>query len=559
MAFMEALLPSTASSTVLTGISYLKGRQLDLVKNTSLTIQHNGQIAIAAPSNDLATTIQITPSNSLLAMPGLINPAIHVPSVSALFANDSSLSAYYDAKQLNMMSALESLTRKLVRRGFTTLVVLMDHENLSSYAKSSLASDQKLSSVLIILSNSVGQSNLYTPLLDSCQSNLSNLLPNVAIDRSEGQWLVVVAGTPVCKIAVTTADIKSEFSAPLGSLIATGNALTGTMDIWPLVCQNSSNLPTSLNAVSLIQKITTAAADALFVPDRGIIETGSPADIVFVRTPLHWKDVLGSLLRESSCGPEIAAVFKNGQLVYADDEFMNIHKVARLSNYYRNETIPQALDSASATANGLARGEFDSIESALESFRQGEFLVVVDNEDRENEGDLIIAGEDFTPEKAAFMIRYTSGLICAPATGEVLDRLKLPLMVENNNESLRTAYTVSTDALHGVTTGISAADRSLTIQNMANPSASPFEFSRPGHVFPLRAVPEGVLKRVGHTEAAVDLCRLTKKQPVAAICEIVLDDGKMARRDDLRVFASRFSLKMITIKDLVEYRIRHGV
>ncbi|OAJ41223.1 3,4-dihydroxy-2-butanone-4-phosphate synthase [Batrachochytrium dendrobatidis JEL423] len=498
-------------------------------------------------------------------MPGLINPAIHVPSVSALFANDSSLSAYYDAKQLNMMSALESLTRKLVRRGFTTLVVLMDHENLSSYAKSSLASDQKLSSVLIILSNSVGQSNLYTPLLDSCQSNLSNLLPNVAIDRSEGQWLVVVAGTPVCKIAVTTADIKSEFSAPLGKLYE----LTRILEQWIFghlsaktraTCQlDCCQYISSLNAVSLIQKITTAAADALFVPDRGIIETGSPADIVFVRTPLHWKDVLGSLLRESSCGPEIAAVFKNGQLVYADDEFMNIHKVARLSNYYRNETIPQALDSASATANGLARGEFDSIESALESFRQGEFLVVVDNEDRENEGDLIIAGEDFTPEKAAFMIRYTSGLICAPATGEVLDRLKLPLMVENNNESLRTAYTVSTDALHGVTTGISAADRSLTIQNMANPSASPFEFSRPGHVFPLRAVPEGVLKRVGHTEAAVDLCRLTKKRPVAAICEIVLDDGKMARRDDLRVFASRFSLKMITIKDLVEYRIRHGV
>lgn len=180
-------------------------------------------------------------------------------------------------------------------------------------------------------------------------------------------------------------------------------------------------------------------------------------------------------------------------------------------------------------------------------------MIVVDNEDRENEGDLIIAAQDLTPEKAAFMVRYTSGVICAPATPEILDRLQIPLMVTNNTDSLRTAYTVSVDAIKGTTTGISASDRSITIQALAAAQSTASDFSRPGHVFPLRALEGGVLSRLGHTEASIDLCRLAGKSLVAAISEIVLDNGEMARRDDLKLFGKRFGLKVITISDLVAY------
>ncbi|KAJ3032880.1 hypothetical protein HDV00_007014 [Rhizophlyctis rosea] len=202
--------------------------------------------------------------------------------------------------------------------------------------------------------------------------------------------------------------------------------------------------------------------------------------------------------------------------------------------------------------------EFDSIEDAVEEMKRGNFVVVVDNEDRENEGDLIIAAEDFSPEKAAFLIRHSSGIICVPMLGERLDELELPLMVTNkeNTESLRTAYTITVDYKHGTTTGISAADRSATVRALSSPSSQPGDFNRPGHVFPLRYAPGGVLTRIGHTEASVDLCVLAGKQPVAAICEVALDDGTMARRGDLRAFAKRWGLKMITISDLVKFRSR---
>ncbi|KAI9102805.1 3,4-dihydroxy-2-butanone 4-phosphate synthase [Phlyctochytrium arcticum] len=205
------------------------------------------------------------------------------------------------------------------------------------------------------------------------------------------------------------------------------------------------------------------------------------------------------------------------------------------------------------------KADFDSIDAAIEAFRNGEFLVVVDDEDRENEGDLIIAAEDLTFEKTAFMVRYTSGLICVSMDAERLDRLELPLMVERNTESLRTAYTISVDLAEGTTTGISAADRSKTVQALANPNSKPQDFNRPGHVFPLRAVPGGTLKRIGHTEAAQDLTKLAGKQTVAAICEVVLDDGRMARRDDLKEFAVKWGLKMISIADLVRYRTEKGL
>ncbi|KAI8822677.1 3,4-dihydroxy-2-butanone 4-phosphate synthase [Fimicolochytrium jonesii] len=214
---------------------------------------------------------------------------------------------------------------------------------------------------------------------------------------------------------------------------------------------------------------------------------------------------------------------------------------------------------ANPTPNGEQASEFDSIEDSIEAFRNGEFLVVVDNEDRENEGDLIIAGEDFTPEKAAFMIRYTSGLICVTVAPERLDELQLPLMVPNNTESMRTAYTISVDYKHGTTTGISAKDRSTTTKALANPACKAEDFNRPGHIFPLKPVRGGTLNRVGHTEAALDFAKLAGKQPVSAICEVVLDDGRMARRDDLKAFAKQWGLKMCTISDLVKYRQRNGL
>ncbi|CAG8811053.1 29216_t:CDS:2, partial [Racocetra persica] len=175
---------------------------------------------------------------------------------------------------------------------------------------------------------------------------------------------------------------------------------------------------------------------------------------------------------------------------------------------------------------------FDSITDALKDFSEGKFVLVVDNEDRENEGDLIIAAEKVTTEKMAFMVRYTSGLICVPTTPERLDQLQLPLMVPNNTEKMKTAYTISVDYKYNTTTGISAHDRALTARSLANPTITASDFNRPGHVFPLRYREGGVLKRIGHTEASVDLCKLSGLQPVGVICELVRDDGQMARRDD---------------------------
>ncbi|CAJ0643775.1 9415_t:CDS:10, partial [Entrophospora sp. SA101] len=207
--------------------------------------------------------------------------------------------------------------------------------------------------------------------------------------------------------------------------------------------------------------------------------------------------------------------------------------------------------------NGNSIIHFDSIEEALKDFAEGKFVLVVDNEERENEGDLIIAAEKVTAEKMAFMIKYTSGLICVPTSPERLDQLEIPLMVPNNNtEKLKTAYTISVDYKHNTTTGISAHDRALTARCLANPViTNPNDFNRPGHIFPLRYTPGGVLKRIGHTEASIDLCKLARLQPVGVICELVKDDGSMARRDDCRLFADEHDLKLITIDDLIKYLV----
>ncbi|ORX63132.1 3,4-dihydroxy-2-butanone 4-phosphate synthase [Hesseltinella vesiculosa] len=206
---------------------------------------------------------------------------------------------------------------------------------------------------------------------------------------------------------------------------------------------------------------------------------------------------------------------------------------------------------------GKQEFEFDSVAEALKDFADNKFVLVMDNEDRENEGDLIIAGENVTTQQMAFMIKYSSGYVCVPTTDERLEQLNLPLMVPKNTELMRTAYTVSVDYMHGTTTGISAHDRALTARKLADPTSKPDDFSRPGHILPLRAVPGGTFKRFGHTEAAVDLCELAGKFPVACIGELVKEDdinGDMARRDDCFAFARKHGIKMITIKDLIAYR-----
>ena len=196
----------------------------------------------------------------------------------------------------------------------------------------------------------------------------------------------------------------------------------------------------------------------------------------------------------------------------------------------------------------------DPVESALAAIAAGRPVVVVDDEDRENEGDIIFAADAATPELMAFTIRHSSGVICVPMAGDRLRRLGIDLMTPHNQDPMRTAYTVSVDASHGVSTGISAADRAHTAQLLASADAVPGDFTRPGHVFPLRYREGGVLVRRGHTEAAVDLARLAGRAPVGVLVEIVNDDGTMKRAPELRDFADEHGLMMISIEDLVAYR-----
>jgi len=202
---------------------------------------------------------------------------------------------------------------------------------------------------------------------------------------------------------------------------------------------------------------------------------------------------------------------------------------------------------------------FDSIEKALEAIRRGEMVIVVDDEDRENEGDLVLAAEKVTPEKINFMAKHARGLICTPMAPERLDELGLKLMVPSDPSGKRCAFTVSVDAREGISTGISARDRAHTIKKLIDPNVKPSDFVQPGHVFPLRARPGGVLQRAGHTEASVDLARLAGLYPAAVICEIMNEDGTMARLPDLKRFAQRFDLPIISIADLIRYRSQREV
>lgn len=198
----------------------------------------------------------------------------------------------------------------------------------------------------------------------------------------------------------------------------------------------------------------------------------------------------------------------------------------------------------------------NTIDEALADFKQGKFVIVVDDEDRENEGDLIIAAEMITPEKVNFMLKYARGVLCAPITISRSEELDLPRQVQDNTSVLGTPFTITIDKLEGCTTGVSAHDRAATIKALADPASTPQTFGRPGHVNPLYAQEHGVLRRSGHTEAAIDLCKLCGLYPAGALMEIMNDDGTMARLPELTVFAKEHQMKIISIKDLIAYRLK---
>ncbi|KAJ1994505.1 hypothetical protein H4R33_000211 [Dimargaris cristalligena] len=234
-----------------------------------------------------------------------------------------------------------------------------------------------------------------------------------------------------------------------------------------------------------------------------------------------------------------------------------VESVAPQSAYHQVAAIKAEAKAAAHQAASAVT--FDSIPDALAEFAKGNMVVVVDNEDRENEGDLIFAADAATVEKFAFTIRYSSGYVCCSLPEERMHQLQIPMMVEDNTDYLRTAYGITVDYRHGTTTGISAHDRCLTVRALANPQVTdPSDFARPGHMLPLRAAPNGVLQRQGHTETGLDLCRLTGRNQAAVLCELVNDDGSMKRRDDCYRFAREHNLKLITIADLMAYRRAHN-
>ena len=204
----------------------------------------------------------------------------------------------------------------------------------------------------------------------------------------------------------------------------------------------------------------------------------------------------------------------------------------------------------------MSKIKLDSIEEAIEDFREGKFVIVVDDEDRENEGDLIIAAEKVTPEKINFMLKHARGVLCAPITMSRCKELNLPHQVSNNTSVLGTPFTVTIDKLEGCSTGVSATDRAATIRALADPNSKPETFGRPGHINPLYAQDKGVLRRAGHTEASVDMARLAGLYPAAALMEIMNDDGTMARLPELREMADKYDLKLISIADLIAYRLK---
>jgi 3,4-dihydroxy 2-butanone 4-phosphate synthase / GTP cyclohydrolase II len=200
---------------------------------------------------------------------------------------------------------------------------------------------------------------------------------------------------------------------------------------------------------------------------------------------------------------------------------------------------------------------FCPVEEAIEEIKNGKVIIIVDDEDRENEGDFVCAAEYITPEIVNFMVTHGRGMLCVAVSGTRLDELGLPLMVDANSALHGTQFTVTIDAIEGTTTGISAADRALTIKKMIDDKSKASDFARPGHIFPLRALDEGVLRRAGHTEAAVDLCKLTSLKPAGVLCEILNENGEMARVPDLFKIAKKFKIKITTVQDIIRYRLQN--
>lgn len=198
---------------------------------------------------------------------------------------------------------------------------------------------------------------------------------------------------------------------------------------------------------------------------------------------------------------------------------------------------------------------FCTAQEALDEIKNGKVIIVVDDEDRENEGDFVCAAEYITPDIVNFMVTHGRGMLCTALNGKRLDELGLPLMVESNSALHGTQFTVTVDAIEGTTTGISAADRALTIKKLIDQNSKASDFARPGHIFPLRAYDEGVLRRAGHTEAAVDLCKLANLKPAGVLCEILKENGEMARVPELAVIAKKFNLKICTVQDIIQYRL----
>jgi|SRR5690554_5101620 len=199
---------------------------------------------------------------------------------------------------------------------------------------------------------------------------------------------------------------------------------------------------------------------------------------------------------------------------------------------------------------------FCNVEEAIEEIKNGKVIIIVDDEERENEGDFVCAAEYVTPDIVNFMVTHGKGMLCVAVHGKRLDELGLPLMVDQNSALHGTQFTVTVDAIEGTTTGISAADRALTIKKIIDKNSRAADFARPGHIFPLRAFDEGVLRRAGHTEASVDLCKLAGLQPAGVLCEILTENGEMARVPDLLKIAERFNLKIITVQDIIKYRLQ---
>ena len=204
----------------------------------------------------------------------------------------------------------------------------------------------------------------------------------------------------------------------------------------------------------------------------------------------------------------------------------------------------------------MEKTTLNTIEEAIQDFRDGKFVIVVDDEDRENEGDLIVAAEKITAEKVNFMLKNARGVLCAPITLSRCDELDLPHQVSNNTSVLGTPFTVTIDKLEGCSTGVSAHDRAETIKALADPSSTPQTFGRPGHINPLYAQDNGVLRRSGHTEAAIDLCKMAGLYPAAALMEIMNEDGTMARLPQLKIMASEWGIKIISIKDMIAFRLQ---